>query len=974
MNKYYSIFFILLIYLFAFLKGKDANYFQQEVRYEIDVTLNDNIHSLSGFEKIQYINNSPDTLDFIWFHIWPNAYKNDSTAYAKQAGPNSRFAKSDSTSRGFIDSLNFSVNGKKVDWSYHPEWVDVVKLNLNEILSPGKSIVIKTPFFVKLPKVFSRLGHSGKHYEITQWYPKPAVYDHKGWHPMPYLNQGEFYSEFGTFDVKITLPKDYKIMATGDLVDSEDEYRWLDSLSILGDSLHALSKKEFKSKIKLMQKESNMKNNFDSLSIKMKTLHFRQKNVHDFAWFADKNWIVRKGNLFLSDSTKNITLWSFYLSKNAELWENSIEYLHDSGYWYSKFYGDYPYNHLTAVDGDLSAGGGMEYPNITVISSGGSKDLLEYVIMHEVGHNWFYGIIGSNERDYTWMDEGLNEYSNIRYWQKKYKSRNEQILLQDFIQNKLGIGKNLSMSWINYASYVGNAIDNDAQPLNLTADEYSQSNYGQHYMKTAVFMRFLEHYLGEDKIDIIFKDFFQQWKFKHPYPEDLEDVFNDHSIENLDWFFDNVFEKTTFVDYSITYVRNKFVLSNHGTFSCPVEIAYYDRYGKEIEREWFHNIKNKMILSPPLGTTTVKIDPDEHMPDVNRNNNGIPKNYEFNFVWDKPNYFNHVINIVPWLFSYNYYNGFTPGITLFSGFSPGYSGNGNAASLLYDFKHNKPIGRLSFTRSFRELNLFHDSFFNLQFDRSAGRTGMKASLSGTIKQPLLDSPISRLNADLFYHILDSTSLDPLLYDGGKYIIGSILYNKKWKQNNSSSLAFSSGIKIGKEFSRGFLSSSIKHRFTKRIVTNIKLYLSNYFVKRDLPAQYRTYLSGSVDPDFEGNILDRTGKSNNIKVLSNLFYYDGPGLRGLILNELGNPIFSEKMAWAFRIDQEFPYLPGKIFIDMGAISEQEDLFIVSGFHFGPLIIPFYQSWEKHNKIPNNIDWIFDKLRISLDVDLPNGLIF
>ena len=156
----------------------------------------------------------------------------------------------------------------------------------------------------------------------------------------------------------------------------------------------------------------------------------------------------------MSFSTKKIILWSLYLPKNAELWENSIEYLHDSGMWFSKFYGDYPYNHLTAVDGDLSAGGGMEYPNITVISSGGSQDLLEYVIMHEVGHNWFYGIIGSNERDHTWMDEGLNEYSNIRYWQKKYSSRNEQILIQDIIQNKLGIGKNLSMSWINYAGYV----------------------------------------------------------------------------------------------------------------------------------------------------------------------------------------------------------------------------------------------------------------------------------------------------------------------------------------------------------------------------------------------------------------------------------------------------------------------------------------------------------------------------------------
>ena len=133
-----------------------------------------------------------------------------------------------------------------------------------------------------------------------------------------------------------------------------------------------------------MKKNAEKAETVDSSEIEMKTLHFHQENVHDFAWFADKNWIVRKGELLLSDSTQNITLWSFYLPKNAELWENSIEYLHDSGYWYSKFYGDYPYNHITAVDGDMSAGGGMEYPNITVISSGGSKDFLEYVIMHDL--------------------------------------------------------------------------------------------------------------------------------------------------------------------------------------------------------------------------------------------------------------------------------------------------------------------------------------------------------------------------------------------------------------------------------------------------------------------------------------------------------------------------------------------------------------------------------------------------------------
>ena len=240
---------------------------------------------------------------------------------------------------------------------------------------------------------------------------------------MPYTNMGEFYSEFGSFDVKITLPKNYRIMATGDLVNGEKELEWLDSLASIGDSLNKLEDKEFNKAIKALEKDRKTKLK-NKIAIKtgqsLKTVHFRQNNVHDFAWFADPHWIVEKGNLRLENSNRDVTLWSMYLPKNAKMWRSSIEYLHDSGYWFSRFFGDYPYNHITAVDGDMSAGGGMEYPNITVISRDRSKDLLEYVIMHEVGHNWLYGILGSNERDYAWIDEGLNEYTNIRYWEKKY--------------------------------------------------------------------------------------------------------------------------------------------------------------------------------------------------------------------------------------------------------------------------------------------------------------------------------------------------------------------------------------------------------------------------------------------------------------------------------------------------------------------------------------------------------------------------
>ncbi|MFQ6678726.1 MAG: M1 family metallopeptidase, partial [Fidelibacterota bacterium] len=394
-----------LLITISFLLGENQ-YFQQEVAYHISVTLDDSAHTLTAFEKLVYMNHSPDTLDYLWFHLWPNAYKNDETAFAKQmiANNSTRFHYSKEEKRGFIDSLDFRINGEQLKWEFHPEWIDVAKVYLPSALPPEGVVTIETPFFVKLPEVFSRLGHSGKHYEITQWYPKPAVYDSDGWHPMPYLNMGEFYSEFGTFDVEITLPKEYRIMATGDIVNGESEIAWLDSLALEGDSLHELDKKAFKKKIKELKSGGKSTDKFSLKSIfgkekedrseqEYKTVHFHQENVHDFAWFADKKWIVRKGELWLADSTHKVTLWSMYLPKNAELWEKSIEYCHDAGYWYSRFYGDYPYNHISAVDGDLSAGGGMEYPNITVISSGGTKDLLEFVIMHEVGHNWFYGIL-----------------------------------------------------------------------------------------------------------------------------------------------------------------------------------------------------------------------------------------------------------------------------------------------------------------------------------------------------------------------------------------------------------------------------------------------------------------------------------------------------------------------------------------------------------------------------------------------------
>ncbi|KXK41507.1 MAG: Zn-dependent aminopeptidase [Bacteroidetes bacterium OLB11] len=186
--------------------------------------LNDQSHILYGFEKINYHNNSNDTLHFLYFHLWPNAYRNDKSAFCEQTVENNQtsFYFSKPEQRGFIDSLNFKVNGESVNKSDFNNNPDIVVLELLNPIPPHAAVEITTPFRVVLPNVFSRLGYQNQTYQISQWYPKPAVYDRLGWHPMPYLDQGEFYSEYGSFTVNITLPENYVVAATGDLQNEKE--------------------------------------------------------------------------------------------------------------------------------------------------------------------------------------------------------------------------------------------------------------------------------------------------------------------------------------------------------------------------------------------------------------------------------------------------------------------------------------------------------------------------------------------------------------------------------------------------------------------------------------------------------------------------------------------------------------------------------------------------------------------------------
>lgn len=628
----------LSLVLSASISLAQNSYWQQEVNYTIEVKLNDETHELSASEQIQYINHSPTSLTEIWFHLWPNAYSTKETALAKQLLREGKtaFQYAKPSEMGYISGLDFKVNGQAIkvemaakiprigiieQWQRKPNGEsvqeennpDVCKLILNEPLTPGASILITTPFVVKLPNSYSRLGHVGQAYQITQWYPKPAVYDGNGWNVLPYLDQGEFYSEYGSFDVKITLPENYVVGATGDL-QNEEELAWLTAKA---DST-AKEKGDYGKSM-----------DFPASAKKEKTLHYKQQNVHDFAWFADKRFHVLKGEVELPHTKRKVTTWAMYTNAYSKYWKNGAKYIADATYYYSLWNGDYLYNQVTAVDGALSAGGGMEYPNVTVIGPVGSNLTLETVIMHEVGHNWFYGMLGSNEREHGWMDEGINTYNEQRYIQTKYPDTTLAAVVG--LKNPprfLGLSIPAAYNE-NLFLYQLLAKQNKDQAIETPSPEFTSINYaGVMYGKTGLVFRYLAQYLGQDVFDKCMQAYFTKWVCKHPQPEDIQAVFEEVSGKKLDWFFGTLIKTNDKIDFTFDKVKQEkgagvsaTIRSKHG-FAGPAFVAAVDKKDSIIARQTIEPFSGTAALSfTQTGIKKLVINADGYIPEVITCNN-----------------------------------------------------------------------------------------------------------------------------------------------------------------------------------------------------------------------------------------------------------------------------------------------------------------------------------------------------------------
>jgi hypothetical protein len=660
MKTFFSTLFFTILF---FTVNGQAPYFQQTVNNKIDVTLDDKTHNLIGTIQIEYTNNSPDELGIIYIHLWPNAYKNNETAFAKQQvrTGSTGFYFAEASRLGRISKLNFTVNGKEVKFESDPKHEDIGIVQLNAPLKSGETIIITTPFEVKIPNSFSRLGRVGQSYQMTQWYPKPAVYDRNGWHPMPYLDMGEFYSEFGSFDVKITLPDNYVVGATGTLQTESEKLFLKEKIKETDAYFEGLDKRD----------EGYVKEPFPDSSPTLKTIHYTAENVHDFGWFADKRFKVRKDEVTLA-SGKKVDTWVMFTKTNEQYWEKAIDYVGRSVQFYSEQVGEYPYPQATAIQSALSAGGGMEYPMITVIGRTGSDKALDDVITHEVGHNWFYGILASNERNHAWMDEGLNSFYEHRYMTKYYGSADDSDYIPEFLM------KDTEMNLFELA-YLFFKRNGKSQACDTPSDDFYAPNYliGA-YLKPPVILRYLENYVGLEAFDKAMQTYYSEWKFKHPQPEDFKKVMEESLGKELPWVFDDLFRTDKGIDYALNGIEDDgsnyyLTVKNKGEIAGPFSISA-KKDDKVVATKWYEGVSDKTEVAFPKGEYDLLVlDNQRVIPETYRKNNnlkptGVFKKYEpiqFKFLGSVENDKRSTIYYLP-VPAYNVYDGFMLGAAFYN--------------------------------------------------------------------------------------------------------------------------------------------------------------------------------------------------------------------------------------------------------------------------------------------------------------------
>ena len=596
--------FPFLINLLIFQIGS-AQYWQQAVDYTIDVSLDTETALYGGTQKLVYTNNSPETLHKVFYHLYFNAFKPGSEMAVRQKSggdKNTRF-------KVDLDSLTLDQQGYLKVSGLMQDGVllspidseTILEVPLHKPILPGESTTFELSFKGHVPDVVRRAGKNSKEgvaFSMAQWYPKMAEYDREGWNADPYTGR-EFHGVWGDFDVKITLNKKFVVAASGYLQNAED----------IGMG--------YSDRKKPKSKKGNV------------TWHFVAPQVHDFTWAADPEYIHDT-----YPGPNNVTLHFFY-KNNPEIIENWKKLQPDTVKlmkFYNEKVGAYPYKQYSVVQG---GDGGMEYAMLTLITGGRKYGSLFGVTAHELAHSWFQHILATNETKHEWMDEGFTSFIST--------------LAEDQILEK---NKDFPLER-SYRGYFNLAESGVEMPQSTNANRYSH-NYAYEstaYNKGAVFLGQLGYIVGKEKLYVILQTYYDEWKFKHPLPNDLRQIAERVSGLQLQWFLTDWTQTTNKIDYAISEVNavdgvTKILLKRKELMPMPLEILVQYKNGETelhyipislmrgekenpyaigwtVEKDWnWASPEYSLIINKPKqDIQIIVIDPSNLMADVDKNDN-----------------------------------------------------------------------------------------------------------------------------------------------------------------------------------------------------------------------------------------------------------------------------------------------------------------------------------------------------------------
>lgn len=647
-----------------------AGYWQQDVHYTIIANIDETKDIIDATEQLVYWNNSPDDLNELYFHLYQNAFTPNSycSELHNQNNKEINYGKYEKEGLGTVVK-NLKVDGKLVETILDNT---ILKVILNEPLKSGDEITINMDFKTyfdtgslrRRMKTFNAFGNT--HYDGVLWYPRIAVYDKKfGWTKDQHLGK-EFYGDFGTFDVELTFASNYIVEATGALQNREE---------VMPASLREkLDIKNFANKP--WNSPPSIIIPYDSLS--RKTWIYHAENVHDFAFTADPTYRIGEAEW------NGIRAISLVQEPHASRWQNAADFAAKVIQVFSEDIGMYVYNKIIVAD----ARDGMEYPMITLDS--GSDPGYRGLLAHEIGHQWFYAQVGSNETYRAAMDEGFTQF--LTAW--ALTKIDGDYLVREKPSSKYGIRFTKDVKAIDsrvYYAYLRDATKYNDPALNTHSDDFGSAlghggGYRHVYYKTGAMLYNLQYVLGDELFLEAMQHYFQKWKMAHPYFEDFRESIIEYTKVDLNWFFDQWLETSKTIDYSINNVKNttednfEITFERKGEMQMPIDFSVYANDGKEykyhIPNHWFVKNTDATVLNKwhawgklypkytasvniPSGIERVVIDPTNRLADKYMLNNvsKVPMEVDFDSrVWNMPDWKQYELNARPDVW-YNNYDG-----------------------------------------------------------------------------------------------------------------------------------------------------------------------------------------------------------------------------------------------------------------------------------------------------------------------------